>query len=58
MVTMASIGTPTMDSSSNAKRTTTYHCREIGEGGWWQCTKEWYDHCSKDPHMDTKVEIK
>lgn len=57
MVTMVSTGTRTMASSSNVKRITTYHCREIGEGGWRQCTKEWYDHCSKDPHMDTKVVI-
>ncbi|KJZ41350.1 hypothetical protein VC33_00450 [Pseudomonas fluorescens] len=32
-----------------------YQSREIGESDWADCSKEEYDRCGKDPHMDTRV---
>ena len=31
-----------------------YYYREIGEGGWYECDKNWYDYASKSPELDTK----
>lgn len=33
----------------------TYQSREIGESDWADCTKDEYDRCGKDPHMDTRI---
>lgn len=35
-----------------------YQCREIGESGWGDCSFEWYEQCSTNPHMDTRVKPK
>jgi hypothetical protein len=32
-----------------------YMCKEIGEGEWYSCNKEWFEHCQKDPTIDTKT---
>jgi len=32
-----------------------YQYREIGEGNWIDCKKPWFDYCSKQPEMDTRI---
>lgn len=29
--------------------------REIGEGGWADCTEEWYNYCNKSALHDTRT---
>lgn len=31
-----------------------YMWKEIGGGDWSSCSKEWFEHCQKDPTLDTK----
>ena len=33
----------------------TYQCREIGEGGWRDCSKAEHDRLQRDPHHDTRA---
>jgi len=35
--------------------TVQYQRREIGEGGWEDCTKEQYEYAERSPQMDTRV---
>lgn len=37
------------------KKEPVYQYREIGEGNWIDCKKEWFDYCSKQPEMDTRI---
>jgi len=39
----------------NEQRGIVYQSREIGESGWTDCDKDWYDHCAKDPHMESRI---
>ncbi|MNY28834.1 hypothetical protein D3C86_1628360 [compost metagenome] len=32
-----------------------YQSREIGESDWTNCDTAEYDRCTKDPHMDTRI---
>jgi hypothetical protein len=32
-----------------------YQYREIGEGNWVDCKKEWFSYCKKQPEMDTRI---
>lgn len=32
-----------------------YMYKEIGGGEWSSCSKEWFEHCQKDPVIDTKT---
>lgn len=34
---------------------TTYQCREIGESGWRDCSREEYDRLQLDPQHDTRI---
>lgn len=34
---------------------TLYEVREIGESDWRAATKAEYEHCQRDPHMDTRI---
>lgn len=38
-----------------SKAQAVYQCREIGEGGWRECTEEEYTRCTKYPEMDTRI---
>lgn len=32
-----------------------YMSREIGEGDFTACSRQWFEKCSEDPLMDTKI---
>ena len=32
-----------------------YQYREIGEGGWMDCSREWYEYCQNSPEHDTRI---
>lgn len=32
-----------------------HQCREIGEEGWIDCGKDWFDYCTKSVNHDTRM---
>lgn len=51
---MASIARIT-DAALKPTESVVYQSREIGESDWEDCSKDEYDRCGKDPHMDTRI---
>jgi len=43
------------EAASDTDAGTRYQVREIGEGGWRDASKEWYEYCQKSPEMDTRI---